>query len=245
MIDFHTHIVYDIDDGSRTLGESLEILDKQEQCGVRNMIATPHFYPDTDFNAFIDKRSKVCSILNQSSGTIYQGAEVLLSTDTAELEYLEQLCIQGTRYILLELPYSHWSEWVYEGVQNIIDNRKLIPIIAHIERYETVGQDPNKVLKFIEMGALIQVNAYSVHPRSSRRKLVDKLIKHQMVHVLGSDVHRNKGMTPVASGYRWIQEQHGQDVVDRMNQIGDRILQNQTIELIQPKPFKKLLGMWI
>lgn len=58
---------------------------------------------------------------------------MLLSVDTWKMENLEALCITGTKYILLDMPYSKWSEWVYTSVQNII----VITVIAYVERYDT------------------------------------------------------------------------------------------------------------
>ena len=252
MIDFHTHILPAIDDGSRSVEESLAIFKQQHQEGVQALVATPHFYPDDQLEAFLQRRDLAAEQFEQAlqaEGLLGQvklkkGAEVLLSVDTWKMENLEALCITGTKYILLEMPYSRWSEWVYTSVQNIIDNHKLIPVIAHVERYDTVMEDPNQLLRFIEMGALLQMNTYSLQKKSSKYKLAHKLLKHHMIHILGSDVHRAKGLMPIKEGYRLIEMQHGEQMVANMLQIGASLYKGEAVTCERPTPLKKRFGIW-
>lgn len=248
MIDFHTHILPNIDDGSRDLEESLEILNRQEEVGIKTIIATPHFYPDHNLDAFTKIRREALETLKEGSKErevdIRLGAEVLLSVDTWQLEGLEQLCIGGTHYILVELPYSHWSDWVYTSIEKLITAKGLRPILAHVERYDTVHEQPNKLLPFLEMGCILQANAISLHPESSRRKLTLKLAKHGFIQLLGSDVHRSKGLHPVSIGYKTLEDKVGPAYVENMQQIGAEVLQDQKITLNGIKPFKKILGKW-
>lgn len=252
MIDFHTHILPAIDDGSRSVEESLAIFKQQHQEGVQALVATPHFYPDDQLDAFLQRRDLAAEQFEQAlqaEGLLDQvklkkGAEVLLSVDTWKIENLEALCITGTKYILLEMPYSKWSDWVYTSVQNIIDNHKLIPVIAHVERYDTVMEDPNQLLRFIEMGALLQMNTYSLQKKSSKYKLAHKLLKHHMIHILGSDVHRAKGLMPIKEGYRLIEMQHGGQMVANMLQIGESLYKGEAVTCERPTPLKKRFGIW-
>ncbi|MBU3812069.1 MAG: histidinol-phosphatase [Candidatus Niameybacter stercoravium] len=252
MIDFHTHILPAIDDGSRSLEESIDIFKQQHKAGVQAIVATPHFYPDDKLDEFLMRRDLAAEQFEQALRDeglmnkigLKKGAEVLLSVDTCKMENLEALCITGTKYILLEMPYSKWSEWVYTSVQNIIDNHKLIPIIAHVERYDTVMEDPNQLLRFIEMGALLQMNTYSLQKKSSKYKLVHKLLKHRMIHILGSDVHRARGLMTVGEGYRLIEMQHGTQMVENMQQIGECIYTGETVTCIESTPLKKRFGIW-
>lgn len=252
MIDFHTHILPAIDDGSRSVEESLAIFKQQHQEGVQALVATPHFYPDDQLEAFLQRRDLAAEQFEQAlqaEGLLGQvklkkGAEVLLSVDTWKIENLEALCITGTKYILLEMPYSKWSDWVYTSVQNIIDNHKLIPVIAHVERYDTVMEDPNQLLHFIEMGALLQMNTYSLQKKSSKYKLAHKLLKHHMIHILGSDVHRAKGLMPIKEGYRLIEMQHGGQMVANMLQIGESLYKGEAVTCERPTPLKKRFGIW-
>ena len=248
MIDFHTHLLPNIDDGSRDLEESLEILSRQEAAGIKTILATPHFYPDHNLGQFIERRKAALEELKEESKTrgidIRLGAEVLLPVDTWQLEGLEALCIEGTHYILVELPYSHWSDWVYTSIEKLIVGKGLTPILAHVERYDTVYENPNVLLPFLEMGCLLQANAISLHPESSRRKLTLKLAKHGFIHLLGSDVHRSGGLHSVDIGYQTLRDKVSSDYVDHMLEIGRTILKDQKIETKGCQPFKKLFGKW-
>lgn len=252
MIDFHTHILPAIDDGSRNLEESLAILEQQKAAGITKVMATPHFYPDDKIEVFLHKRSMAVNALREAAKAanlgdvaLYTGAEVLISVDTWKLEQLGELCIEGTNYILIEMPYSgHWSDWVYSSIESVIDNKKLIPIIAHVERYDAVTENPNVLLRLIEMGAILQVNAYSLTKEPSKAKLTHRLVKHGMIHVLGSDVHRAGHMISVAGVYEQLTKIYGQDTVRQMHEIGEGILNGGKVQIKEPRPLKKILGRW-
>ncbi|MEG1704700.1 tyrosine-protein phosphatase [Niameybacter sp.] len=247
MIDFHTHSLPEIDDGSRSLEESISILEQQKEAGVKTVLVTPHFYPDQEVATFeanrTEARARLQGAIQELGLEVRTGAEVLLSVDTCQLEHLEALCIEGTRYILLEMPYSHWSDWVYTSVEKVKD-KGFVPIIAHVERYDTVMDNPNCLIPFLEMGCVLQLNTVSLHKASSRRKLAHKLVKHGFVHILGSDVHKEKVFHPVSCGYKTLQEGCGQEVVEQMQRIGVQILENKKVDFPVVKPFKKILGRW-
>lgn len=248
MIDYHTHILPKIDDGSRSVEESCEILKQQKVAGTKTIIASSHFYPDQKLETFVQQRSEALSKIQEHAQAlgieIRTAAEVLLSVDTWKLEGLEQLAIEGTHYILLEMPYSHWSAWVYTSIAKIKESTGLVPIIAHVERYDTVMENPNCLQPFLEMGCIIQVNTVSLHKQSTRRKLTCKLVKHGFAHVLGSDIHRAKVFNAVSDGYETLKQQVGKEEVSKMQAIGEGILADQKVSLPKPKPFKKFLGCW-
>lgn len=252
MIDFHTHILPAIDDGSRHLEESLALLEQQKACGVTKVMTTPHCYPDDEIDTFLAKRNLAIMALKEAAKAahlgdieLYTGAEVLISVDTWKLDRLNELCIEGTNYILIELPYSsYWSDWVYSSVEDIIDNKKLIPIIAHVERYDAVRKDPNCLLRFMEMGAVLQMNAYSLTKGSSKMKLAHLLMKHEMIHVLGSDVHRADHFISVTGVYEDLAKRYGQEVARSMHEIGEAILKGDQVKMKAARPFKKILGRW-
>lgn len=248
MIDFHTHILSGIDDGSRNMEETLEILDKQKEAGVNTIIATPHFYPDQKVEEFIVARKEaynsIQSYLQEKGMEVKLAAEVLLSVETCNLEGIEVLCIEGTRYILIELPYSHWSDWVYTSVEKLIFAKGLKPILAHVERYDEVYDNPNRLLPFLEMGCILQANASSLQSQSSRSKLTLKLANHGFIHLLGSDVHRSKGLNSVTEGYKILENKVGKSYVLDMQHRGESILEDKKISIENVRPLKKLFKMW-
>ena len=251
MLDFHTHILPGMDDGSKNIEESLAILKTQYQKGIKGCILSSHFYPEDDKAVFVHKGREGKKALEKSlqeagllEMKLYTGAEVLLSVDTPKLEKIEELCFSGTSYILLEMPYSHWSNWIYDTVEELISIHRVRPIIAHVERYDAVMNSPNALLPFLEMGALLQLNSYSLMKRSSRHKLSHSLIKHGMIHLLGSDVHHRGNFVTVADAYKEIESKHGRERAIWMKEIGEKVVLNQEVMVEGYKPFKKFLGKW-
>ena len=187
-VDFHAHILPCADHGSESLEMSLLQLKYAREAGVDTIVATPHFYPGDDtVDAFLERREKAYNEL-VSAGTgevkIVRAAEVQLATDIEKLEGLEKLCIEGTNYILLEFPAEPWPYWIYDSVTEIIRNRRLRPICAHIDRYSHLGRD-----KILRLNVDVQLNASALLDSRRHRHYYLDLIADDAVHILGSDVH--------------------------------------------------------
>ena len=110
MIDFHTHVLPGIDDGSRGTDMSMQMLETSYNYGIDVMVATPHFYiRHTDVEGFLRHRNDSYRALmhkaksrNTPIPDIRLGAEVFYFTGISALEDLDKLCIEGTKYLLLE-----------------------------------------------------------------------------------------------------------------------------------------------
>lgn len=249
-IDCHSHILPAIDDGSKSVEESIEILREFRANGVQTVWATPHFYPDQEITVFVERRQQAYETLMTEVGEqqvdvppILQGAEVLLSIDTAGLEGLEKLCIEGTKYILIELPYTNWSPWIYEALYTIQARHGLIPIIAHMERYETLLSDIDKMNKLVEMDVIIQMNAYSL--LGKQKHFAKQLVKKGMIHLLGSDTHRSKKYTGVWKGYEQITQKLGQQTTSQLVANANKVIANEKIEKPEAKLMRKLWKWYI
>lgn len=245
-IDFHTHILPNIDDGSQSIAQSKEMLALEKQNGVAVVIATPHFYPDSlSPKTFIKRRQKAYEALNKDEKEwplIKQGAEVLLSTETADLEDLHLLAIEGTAYILIEMPYSNWQPWVYEAIERIQIKHQLKPIIAHVERYIPMQTDTQQIYQLLSMpGVLGQMNTRSIVSKATAR-LCHKMLQCHMVHVIGSDAHREEHLTTVSFAYEQLIKKHGIEMVQLLDSQAQAIIQNKEITKKEPLPFKRILG---
>lgn len=245
-IDFHTHILPNIDDGSQSTEQSKKMLALEKQNGVATVIATPHFYPDDlSPKAFVKMRQQAYEKLNQTEDElpiIKQGAEVLLTFETADLEDLNLLAIEGTDYILIEMPYSNWKPWVYEAIERIQVKHQLKPIIAHVERYVTMQSDTDQIYELLSMqGVLGQMNTRSIMNKAMT-KLCHKMLQCNMVHVIGSDAHREEHLIKVQPAYEQIIKKHGIEKVQLLDSQAQAILHNQEIVKKDPVPFKRILG---
>ena len=144
MIDFHTHILPRMDDGSRRMAETQKMLKMEYDQGVRQVVASSHFYAQHEFpETFLDRRgrrlARVREILHEEEWgqemQIFGGAEVLYYNGMADSPMLPSLCIEGTDTLLLEMPFSQWDKEVYREVRKIIEHRRIKVILAHVERY--------------------------------------------------------------------------------------------------------------
>lgn len=251
-IDGHTHILPSIDDGSQSEAQSYRMLKLEKDNGIGVVLATPHFYPDhLSVKEFVKVRQGAYDKLmtyikakedQEDLPIIRQGAEVLLCTETADLEDLRDLAIEGTDYILIEMPYQNWQEWMYESIEKIRVRHHLIPVIAHVERYVPMHNDTDQIYRLLSMkGVLGQMNISSVLDRMGAR-LCHKLIVCQMVHILGSDAHRGKHLLEITKGRHCLEKKHGEAVLRKLDQQGIRLLNNEPIKKEMPVPFTKVWG---
>lgn len=252
MIDFHSHIIPKVDDGSSSTNQSIRMLKMLKANNVETVIATPHFYlKDNTVEKFLvridEAYNRLIKKINEEDNLphILRGAEVLLTSETAGLPDLEKLCIEGTSYILIEMPYSYWSDWVYQAIDKIIVERNLTPVIAHVERYTPIIDDPNKMLRLLSFGVIAQINAPSI-VEHKLRKLSLKLIESNMVHVIGSDTHNDVERAPnILKAYEIIAKKFGQETVDYFDSNAKTIIQNKAIDVPSPDEIKKFLGIFL
>ncbi len=194
-IDFHTHILPEIDDGAKSVSESIEMLKIAKLCGAQTVILTPHYNADVSIGEFCKKRDEKLALLQnemRSSGgdfpEIRVGAEVYINTALSEIPDLKKLCISGTNLLLLELPYTTWNIWHYNEVYNIAQKHDIVPVIAHIERYLQGPKDIKKLEPFADIGAQFQVNAESFLSVYGK-KIIRGLAAEGYISAFASDCH--------------------------------------------------------
>ena len=203
MVDFHTHILPNIDDGSTSVDMSIKILDLLEDSKVTDVVLTPHFYSDMEsLKDFLLRRdNKYSEFLKIYNGNInlHIGAEVYISKYLSNYDDLGDLCIDGKKYMLLELPFDDvLSDEYYQIIETIIFNYNITPIIAHIERYPFIHYKKNTDIidTLISIGCLIQVNSDSLLVNHKSKKFILFLIENNMAHFIGSDVHNLTSRPP-------------------------------------------------
>lgn len=192
MVDFHSHILPNIDDGSKSIKESLTMLHLLREQGVAKVVATPHFDANTvSIQQFVCQRQESYASLLSQKGEglpeIYLGAEVLYYSGITRWENLEALCIEGTRVMLLEMPLARWTTSVVREVLSLSNTMGFTIVLAHIERYLKL-QRPGVIEELLNHGIYMQVNASFFTERRTRRKAL-KMLAYQQVHLLGSDCH--------------------------------------------------------
>lgn len=199
MIDFHSHILPKMDDGSQSTHESLEMLKALSAQGVTRVVAAPHFYAnDESVSAFLERRKssydRLISCVTPDMPEIITGAEVRYYGGIGHLENLEALCVKDSRLILLEMPENRWTEYAIREIADISSERNLVPVLAHIERY-IAYQNSETLYRLLESGVLMQINASFLNGFFSRRKALN-MLKRNQIHFIGSDCHNMSDRPP-------------------------------------------------
>lgn len=237
MVDVHTHILPDIDDGANSIDTAVKMLEALKDEGVDNIVLTPHFYLHNQrVEDFLEKRYeryesllKVCP----KGISLHLGAETEFSDISIDYGMFSELAIDRGKYIMLELPfYSDISEKIVKRLKKFIYSTGLSPIIAHAERYLDVRKHPSVIQTLINMGCLIQVNSASVI-KSRDGDLVSAMLKHGQVHLLGSDCHNIDSRPPIIKrAFEIINERYGDECVERIFHISNCVIAQ---EYIRPK----------
>lgn len=231
IIDIHSHILPNVDDGSSSLGHSIEMLQNEADCGVSEIICTPHYHFGmfTTPKHIIEKEFVDLTVEAEKLGIkLHLGSEIALKKPVSK-DFLEQNCftLANSRYVLVEFSYHNFvdvAEIVYE-----MKHLGYLPIIAHVERYSYVAM--KDVEYFIESGAYIQVNAESVASKKNRQynKLVMKYIKNNLVHFIASDTHHSRTFF-LGEAYKMIKKKFGNERAEILfQQNPKKIIENEIL----------------
>lgn len=188
-IDFHAHILPAADHGSESLQMSMQQLALAKQAGIDTIVATPHFYPyEENIDAFLTRRERCAKQLfdamqGKDLPRVLIGAEVQLRPGLDQIERLNELCIEGTDILLLELPREYSLSGFDQVIDTLLYSHKMKVVLAHIDRYHTVHVD-----FLIDCGCLAQINAEAMcYHRSAKR--CELWLDSDSVVALGSDIH--------------------------------------------------------
>ena len=219
VTDFHNHILPKIDDGSRSVEESIAMLQMMVQQGVQTVIATPHFYPqDTTPDRFLEKREAAMDRLleqltqNDNYPEIRLGAEVFYYDQMSHSEELRKLTIEGINAILIEMPMGQWTDRMYQELENIQKNLSLTPIVAHVDRYLGRFRDYGIPQRLSELPVLVQANAEFVLKHTGKAL---RMLQGQQIQLLGSDCHNLTDRKPnLGEAVELIRKKLGNDVIE-------------------------------
>ena len=194
MIDFHSHVLPGVDDGSIGTEMSLKMLRMMHAQQIQAVVATPHFYANHDTpQEFLQRREAAEAQLRGALGEeplpkLYIGAEVHYFDGISDCEHLESLTIRDTSYLLVEMPHSTWSGRHYRELVGIYQKRGITPIVAHIDRYIAPMQTMGIPDILADLPVLVQANAsFFIHPFT--RRLALRMLRSNKIHLIGSDCH--------------------------------------------------------
>lgn len=202
-IDLHSHVLCGIDDGSKTIEESIEILKQYEEMGFKDIIATPHYIEETTYNSNNKQKKEIIKKLNQQikknklNINIHIGNELYISNNILELLSKKEIStLNNSKYLLIELPMNNEISNLNNIVFELLSN-DIIPIIAHPERYSYIQKDIKKIEKLVNQGVLLQINYGSIIGLYGKqaKKISKKMLKNNLVSLLGTDIHHPNNET--------------------------------------------------
>ena len=223
MIDIHSHILPKLDDGSKSVDESVAMLKLLSEQDVTAVAATPHFYANRNsVEEFLFKRQQSYNILKPKLGSslpqVFLGAEVKYYEGISRLNGLKRLCIGDTKLLLLEMPMNRWTEYTLRELSELSASGEYKVVLAHIERYIKY-QSKDSINKIINSGIFVQANADYFISLGSRRKALGLLIDGY-IHFLGSDCHDLCKRSPrLGAAAEYIKRKVGEDFFADMNQF--------------------------
>lgn len=222
-LDFHTHLLPNMDDGSRSVEESLEMIRKMLSQRVGFAAAVPHFYASSDDPVrFFERRKNAYRSLRESMAQqrikfpIRIGAEVNYFVGITVMDELPQFRIQGSNLLLLEMPFSSWNDRTVSDILELTRRSEYQIVLAHVERYLSYKGNRYLLNRFASHGVKMQVNASSFEGFFGKRRMLS-LYDEGLIHFIGSDCHNSTSRPPnAADAYECLAEARGQDAVSEL-----------------------------
>lgn len=234
MVDFHTHILPQMDDGSSSVEESLEMLKRIADDGIGRVVLTPHYYAERESpEEFLQRRSIAYNRLLQAVEdhsmsnhipALHIGAEVRYFEGFSNTTALSALKISNSDLLLLEMPFSRWSSRMFFEIQKAKETLDCTIVLAHIERYLKFQKDPDFWNRIMDSGVLIQSNAEFFLCSLWKRRIAFSLFKQGKIDLLGSDCHNTIKRPPcLGRAVDKIKQRLGTESLDEMEVLESNI----------------------
>ncbi|GKU84875.1 tyrosine-protein phosphatase [Niallia sp. NCCP-28] len=255
MIDIHCHILPGIDDGAKTIEDSLEMAKVAAEEGIKTIIATPHHRN----NQFINKKEEILQYVEDLNKMLVQqnmpinilpGQEVRIFGEVLEdYEKGEILTLNHTKYLFIEFPSSSVPRYA-ERLLYDIQTQGIIPIIVHPERNKELQEKPELMYKLVQNGALTQVTGASVSGYFGKKvkQFSEQLIEANLTHFIASDAHNTSTRTfKMNQAFDEIEAKFGSDYVYLFTENAELLIEDKNIYKEMPQPIrkkKKFLGIF-
>jgi len=251
MIDMHTHILPHMDDGAKDTDTSIAMLRAEKQQGADTVLLTSHFYGKSRSpQEFLERRNRMYEHIKPR---IPEGIKTLLGAEVhftginvAEYEDICSLAIEGTKYILIEFPFTTvWDKSLLRTFSDFVFETEYTPIIAHAERYPEIRKRPSIINELIDMGCLIQVNIGSFMDKQEK-KLAYAILQHGMMHCMGTDAHDMGNRAP-----RWdevlkmLKDEGYEEEINQAQDIMKKVVAGEQVRVQAGLPIKKVLWKYV
>jgi len=252
MVDIHSHICYGVDDGSRSIEESLEMLQIASEGGTTDIVATPHSDLKFHFNPQL-VRERIAGMQERIGDKIriHRGCDFHLFFDNIRncLADRSNYTINGKRYLMVEFADSSIPKTINDVFTSFLQ-KNITPVITHPERNALLMGRLNEMVEWVRFGCLIQVTAQSFTGRFGKKaeEGARRLMRQNMVHFVASDAHDTEWRPPDLREARLlVSTEYGEDTAVRLFETHPRLtLTGEYIECEDPedpedrKPWYKL-----
>lgn len=232
MLDLHSHILPGVDDGSRSLDESIQMARMYVENGYDSVIVTPHYYDgvyDSTRETNLAIMEELQEILSNEGIPLklYLGNELYYSRDLPILLKEKRVsAMNSTSFVLVEFPMTEPPLFLEELVYQL-QMAGVTPIFAHVERYRFVQKEPDALLPYLKKGCIMQMNLSSLRGESEKaKKTAEGLLARQMIQLVGTDSHQSEWRSP--------------DVSDVLTSLREMISTEYFHEIVVENPYRVL-----
>lgn len=235
MIDIHSHILRNFDDGPKTLDDSIALVKESSAQGIRKFASTSHYYSShMPLDEFLDRRERRIKELRdelavrQIGVEIVSGAEVHMTEVLFNLTDISKLCYEGTNYILIEIPHSEKHfETPLHMLERLTSYYNVKPVIAHIERYRYLYKNDSNLAKLRSLGCLFQIDAEVLLAAPFlKKRAIMRLIREGKVDFIASDCHGDARCQNLEAAFELIEKKFGTTTRERFRNTPYKMLED-------------------
>lgn len=237
MIDLHSHILPAVDDGSRSVSQSVRVLEQFVRLGVTDVALTPHLLASRAGEGFPEEYEKSwAELLPVVPGgmTLHRGAEVMLDRPLSPAMRNRKVTLGGTRYLLVEFTRMVPAEIVARALRDVMDH-DLVPVLAHPERYSSCTVETVRAWR--QLGAVMQVDATTLTQPRARGDRARAIVQAGLADILAGDNHGDERC--ITTAVDWLAEHEGADQAMLLLDANPRaILRDEALYEVDPLPIR-------
>jgi protein-tyrosine phosphatase len=230
MIDFHSHILPGVDDGFKSMDDSLEELKIASEEGITDIVLTPHYICDSSYSSSASDNKKIFNKLVKQKDklginvNLYLSNEIYINDNIDKLIKSKKINPINNKYLLIELPLNNNLINAENIIFDLISKGYKV-ILAHPERYMIFKKDRKRIDKYLSMGVMLQGNYKSLFGKYGKeaKKLLKYLLKTKKITFLGSDIHKNESYRIKSLSFRLkimgLKKEYIEDILFRNSNI--------------------------
>ncbi len=241
MIDLHSHILPGVDDGSRSVEQSVRVLTEFAAKGITDVACTPHILASNVEKGWLEKHEAAWAELSPrvpQGIRIHRGAEVMLDRPLPAAAAERKVTLGGSRYLLVEFNRMVPADIVARALTEVI-KAGLVPILAHPERYSSCSVETVRAWR--ELGSVIQVDATTMTLARSRGDRARDLVIAGLADILAADNHGDD--RNVATARDWLAERNGEEQAELLLNTNPRAILDD-VSIYEVDPLHNRTSLW-